>query len=485
MATEPFGTFTNDVKDDGAISNTSILAGAQDSSADGVSFSVQALADHLHLHGFNLVPEFITGATYNVAPGDEGKLLYCNNTSNATSVVFDYNASIAVGDVFWVFRGPGTMSVTISPASMDVTIIATDDEFNIYDVAKLVPIIVTAKNDGMSTITYVMGRSDLGIITENRREISGTTGTLTAADFGNLIEFSSNDPVTFTVPNLATADYPVNGTTTLLNTGAGGVTITNSGVSLEGNLVITQQFSSLTLTRVSSGLFSITKDDQSIVGVRFFDELTGKTIQRVDHRSLVYYQGSQDDSITIQADATYDIFEGFLTTITNMTAFNLTITPAMGVTLLNPTQSTSYLLTPYTSVRLFKSSADNWEILTAPEPRAHEGSWVTVTGTTQQMEVGVRYIANNDSTQIVFTLPSSMSVGAVTGIRGKGAAGYRINQNASQITRIGEQISSAGTNYYMTTDLGYEHSNVDFRCIVANTEFTAENWNGQFNFEEV
>ena len=97
-------------------------------------------------------------------------------------------------------------------------------------------------------------------------------------------------------------------------------------------------------------------------------------------------------------------------------------------------------------------------------------SWTNVTGTTQSMAVNSAYIANNAS-QVVFTLPSSASVGQSVRVAGNGAAGWKIAQNASQVIHYGNQNTTTGTGGSLTSTNQYDA--IELVCTVTNTDWVA------------
>ena len=95
-------------------------------------------------------------------------------------------------------------------------------------------------------------------------------------------------------------------------------------------------------------------------------------------------------------------------------------------------------------------------------------SWSEVTGTTQTMAVDTGYIANNAS-QVVLTLPTTAAVGKVVRVSGKGAGGWRVAQNASEIIHFGNLDSTTGTGGYIEST--HRRDAVELVCVVADTEW--------------
>lgn len=75
---------------------------------------------------------------------------------------------------------------------------------------------------------------------------------------------------------------------------------------------------------------------------------------------------------------------------------------------------------------------------------------VEVTGTTQAMAADTIYIANNASL-VTFTLPATFAVGALFGVIGFGAGGWKISQNSGQIIHIGNEATTTGTAGYVSS----------------------------------
>jgi len=107
-------------------------------------------------------------------------------------------------------------------------------------------------------------------------------------------------------------------------------------------------------------------------------------------------------------------------------------------------------------------------------------AWYDVTGTTQAMEVNKGYVASNTS-EVVFTLPTTSVVGDRIAVQDSGLGGWRINQNAGQRIRSNSNNTTAGTSGYLKSSQPFDV--VYLLCITANTEWA---YNGGFgNYEYV
>lgn len=98
-------------------------------------------------------------------------------------------------------------------------------------------------------------------------------------------------------------------------------------------------------------------------------------------------------------------------------------------------------------------------------------SWTEVTGTSQAMSADNGYVANNAGL-VTLTLPTTASFGTVISVIGKGAGGWKIAQNASQVIRIGSAASTAGVGGNIASTNQYD--SINLICTVANTVWTAQ-----------
>jgi deoxyribose-phosphate aldolase len=97
-------------------------------------------------------------------------------------------------------------------------------------------------------------------------------------------------------------------------------------------------------------------------------------------------------------------------------------------------------------------------------------TWSEVTGTSQTAAVNTGYITNNASLVSV-TLPTTAAVGDRVRIAGKGAGGWRVAQNASELIHLGSSVTTTGVGGYLEFTNRYDC--VELVCIVADTEWVA------------
>lgn len=102
--------------------------------------------------------------------------------------------------------------------------------------------------------------------------------------------------------------------------------------------------------------------------------------------------------------------------------------------------------------------------------------WVNVTGTSDSMEAGKGYMANNAGL-VTLTLPSTAAQGTVTRVAGVGAGGWIIDQGS------GQSINYLGTSTTVTSGtLAGDEVNacIELLCIVADTTWLALSSTGNF-----
>jgi hypothetical protein len=98
-------------------------------------------------------------------------------------------------------------------------------------------------------------------------------------------------------------------------------------------------------------------------------------------------------------------------------------------------------------------------------------AWNEVTGTSDNIAVGNAYITNNAGL-VTMTLPATAAVGDTFAIVGKGAGGWKIAQNASQIIQVGSVPTIAGTGGSVASINQYD--SITLVCVTANTLFVTQ-----------
>lgn len=100
-----------------------------------------------------------------------------------------------------------------------------------------------------------------------------------------------------------------------------------------------------------------------------------------------------------------------------------------------------------------------------------------VTGTTQQMLINSGYTCNNASL-VTCTLPAVAAVGTRQKVSGKGAGLFAIAQNAGQLIRFNDSVTTTGATGTITALERY--ASVTIECITANTDWEVIASEGNF-----
>jgi hypothetical protein len=93
-------------------------------------------------------------------------------------------------------------------------------------------------------------------------------------------------------------------------------------------------------------------------------------------------------------------------------------------------------------------------------------AWNDVSGTSQAATINNGYIISNAS-QTTVTLPSTAAEGSIVAVQGKGAAGWILAQNASQVVHFGNATTTTGTGGSLTSTNQWD--GVEVVCVTANT----------------
>lgn len=95
-------------------------------------------------------------------------------------------------------------------------------------------------------------------------------------------------------------------------------------------------------------------------------------------------------------------------------------------------------------------------------------TWVEETTTSRTASVGEGVITNN-AALVTVTLPTTAAVGDILAVVGKGAGGWRIAQNASELIHFGTSTTTTGATGRL--DSVNTNDAVEMVCIVADTEW--------------
>jgi hypothetical protein len=114
-------------------------------------------------------------------------------------------------------------------------------------------------------------------------------------------------------------------------------------------------------------------------------------------------------------------------------------------------------------------TTDGSGVLSWTTPSGGAGlTWSEVTGTSQAAAVDNGYICNN-AELVTVTIPTTAAVGKIVRVSGKGAGGWKIAQNASEIIHFNGTDTTTGTGGYLASTATRDA--VELVCVVADTEW--------------
>lgn len=96
--------------------------------------------------------------------------------------------------------------------------------------------------------------------------------------------------------------------------------------------------------------------------------------------------------------------------------------------------------------------------------------WTEVSGTTQAMAADNGYVSSNAGL-VTFTLPVTAAFGTVLNVVGKGAGGWKINQNSGQNVQTGSSSTTVGVGGSLASSNRFD--SIELLCTTANTTWTA------------
>lgn len=95
---------------------------------------------------------------------------------------------------------------------------------------------------------------------------------------------------------------------------------------------------------------------------------------------------------------------------------------------------------------------------------------VNVTGTSQALAAGTRYIINSPGNAVALSLPASIAVGGEIEVVWQSATSWTISQQTGQAVRLGSVVSTTSSGTVGSNTAG---DSIRLICTVANTSFTA------------
>lgn len=172
----------------------------------------------------------ITAATDTPTNADVDTLLIVDRSGAGDCTITldpDANQSWTAGDALGIAAHDG--DAIISPAT-GVTVDGSNASFTVAEGSELVVVNIDGVNEWAS--------DDLKpskLTADAPSTVTGTTDTLTASDYALTIRYTNASLVTVTIPTDASEDLPDGFWCALFAEGAGGVTVSTTGITLAGS----------------------------------------------------------------------------------------------------------------------------------------------------------------------------------------------------------------------------------------------------------
>lgn len=164
-----------------------------------------------------------------------------------------------------------------------------------------------------------------------------------------------------------------------------------------------------------------------------------------------------------------NVLSGKTFSVFNASVDTIKIYPASGHQINDLGTDSPYELEDGLSVSFTGLSSTQWRIEGSSGGGSGTGSsYEEITSTTHTIEANFEYVANNAS-QVVFTLPATMTAGSKVRIVGKGAGGWKIAQLAGQTIHYGSLSTTTGTGGSLDSDSQYDV--VEIMCVTDDTTF--------------
>lgn len=244
-------------------------------------------------------------------------------------------------------------------------------------------------------------------------------------------------------------------------------TLIDSSTTFQDDLTSTKQFKfqASSISAATTRVLTIPDADTTLVGTDANQVLTNKTL--TGNTAVNLLSGAATITLPTSTSnlATLALSEAFTNkTITSTTNNVAAKSLHSATTVVDVSAATA----PTTGqiLRATSSTTATWQSV------AGAIVWSEVTGTSQAAVSNSAYITNN-AALVTVTLPSTASIGDVIIVTGKGAGGWKVAQNASQVIHFGNMDTSTGTGGFLASTL--TRDTIHLVCVTANTDWNVYN----------
>jgi hypothetical protein len=312
---------------------------------------------------------------------------------------------------------------------------------------------------------------DSSVIIDDTDNVTGIVD-MTTTGYVNLADGAFNDPIIRFTSDPDTGIARASSNSMALIAGGGTrMWVTSTGLQANTNI-----------TAGSTGRFYLNNNSPSNTAPNYSfvnDTNTGMYRSNVDELSFTtggtqaaYFDSSQvftlTNALTVPNGGTGagTFTDGGILLGSGTSAFTATSQPTNGQVLIGSTGVDPVLstLTAGTGISIVNAAGS----ITINSTVTGGITWNEETGTSATMAVNNGYIANN-AALVTLTMPSTAAVGDVVRVTGKGAGGWRIAQNASQVIHFGSSDTTTGATGRLDSTATYD--SVEMVCITANTDF--------------
>ncbi len=297
---------------------------------------------------------------------------------------------------------------------------------------------------------------------------SGTTANVVYYGVGGILTQGSFSSFSTSANYTVTGNWQFNAGFNVASAAA--ISIANSA----GNISVSSGAGSLSLSG-STGVFLPSLASAATAFVLLYNSGTGQVTQSA------YTAFSTSSNYTLTGSWTFNgpnfnVAASTNITIQTVALINLTsstssiqLTASSGFINLTSPLITATAITAATTAEVLYWNSGTGSITHGAVPTGL--ATVVVTGASQALAAGNRYIINNPGNAVALSLPATIAAGGEIEIVWQAATSWSISQNSGQAVRLGAAVSTTGVGGSVASNTAGD--SVKLVCTVANTSFTA------------